>query len=371
MNKRMREIQTQIVSKTAEAKSFMAEGENKDVNKANALLDEVDNLQKEFDTEARIENAAKAGVPAAEPAAEPKMDSIKALATAARNHFKSMNEGTPSAGGYTVPEDIQTKVNTLKEESATLSKLINVEAVNTNKGRRTYKTRSQYTGFTKLGEGAKIGASAGPAFSVVDFEIEKYAGYIPATNELLEDSDAAIATLIMEWLAGEANATDNAEIVAAINLKEATPFAGLDDIKKAVNVTLAAFKGSISILTNSDGLQYLDTLKDANERYLLSPNPANPMEMRLAVGATTIPVVVAPNAVLASNEGKVPFIVGDLREYVKKFDRKQLTLTVSDTAAVTGFNAFEQDMTLFRGIMRADYVVTDAAAIVRGELTIA
>ena len=41
----------------------------------------------------------------------------------------------------------------------------------------------------------------------------------------------------------------------------------------------------------------------------------------------------------------------------------------SNTATVTGFNAFEQDMTLFRGIMRADFVVKDSTAVVRGTIT--
>ena len=40
MNKRMRELQALITSKTAEAKSFM-DGENKDIVKANSILDEV------------------------------------------------------------------------------------------------------------------------------------------------------------------------------------------------------------------------------------------------------------------------------------------------------------------------------------------
>ena len=41
MNKKMREILAKIQAKTAEAKGFM-EGENKDIDKANALMDEVD-----------------------------------------------------------------------------------------------------------------------------------------------------------------------------------------------------------------------------------------------------------------------------------------------------------------------------------------
>ena len=174
-----------------------------------------------------------------------------------------------------------------------------------------------------------------------------------------------------EWLAEEGVATENAQILAKINEKDATALAGIKDIKKAVNVTLAAFAGSVRIVTNSDGLQYLDTLEDGNKRPLLSPDPVKPMEMYLSVGVRRIPVTVVPNEVMPSGEGnKIPFIIGDLREYMKQFDRKQLTLMTSNVAAVTDFNAFEEDMTLIRAIMRADWVVNDDAAIVRGELAV-
>lgn len=370
MNKKMRELQALITSKTAEAKSFM-DGENKDITKANAILDEVDALQKEFETEDRILKAGKAGVPAEEPKEEPKADSVKAFADAARHGFKTMTEGVQADGGYTVPVDISTKINTLKENHFSLRSYVDHETVSTNAGSRTYKTRAQQTGFTVVGEGGKIGATAEPKFSRIDYSIKKYAGYLPVTNELLADSDAAIANVIMEWLAGESVATENAQILTKINSVDATALTGIKDIKKAINVTLSAFKGSVVIYTNDDGVQYLDTLEDKNGRPLLSPDPAKPMELRLSVGARSIPVVQIPNEVLASDGTKVPFIMGDLKEFMKEFDRAQLSIMPSTTAAIGNFNAYEQDMTLFRAIMRADFVVKDNKAIVRGEITVA
>ena len=152
----------------------------------------------------------------------------------------------------------------------------------------------------------------------------------------------------------------------------------LDGIKKAINVTLGqVYAGSVAIVTNDDGLNYLDTLKDDNKRYLLQPdiNPDNPFSMTLAVGARRIPVVVVPNTILATSEDdEVPFIVGDLKEYCKIFDRQQLSIMTSNVAAVgsgnDAHNAFEEDLTLFRGIMRLDVEVLDAAAIVNGYITV-
>ena len=370
MNKKMRELQALITSKTAEAQSFM-DGENKDIVKANAILDEVDALQKEFDTEERILKASKAGVPAEEPKGEePKADSIKAFADAARNGFKGMSEGSLADGGYIVPNDISTKINKFKENHFSLRSYIDHETVSTNAGSRTYQTRAQQTGFTQVGEGGKIGATAAPKFSRINYAIKKYAGYLPVTNELLADSDAAIANVIMEWLAGESVATENAQILAKVNTVEATAFTGLKDIKKAVNVTLSAFKSSVVIYTNDDGIQYLDTLEDKNGRPLLSPDPYKPMELRLSIGARSVPVVQIPNEVLASDGNTVPVIVADLKEFMKEFDRQQLSVVQSTVASVADFNAFEEDMTLFRGIMRADFVVKDAKAVVRGTITV-
>ena len=371
MNKKMRELQAKIDEQKGLVKGYMVEGEGRDLVKAEEAMNKVDELQKEFDLEKRAFEMGKEK--AKEQTTEVGVkDAIKAFADAARAHFKTAsNEGTPQEGGYTVPEDISTKINEYKQERFSLLSLIDLESVSTMSGARTYKTRAQHTGFTKVGEGGKIGQTGKPAFERIQYAIQKFAGYMPATNELLEDSDAAIASMLIEWLGEEEMATDNAQILAKVNEKDATALTGIKDIKKAINVTLAAFAGSVRIVTNSDGLQYLDTLEDKNGRPLLSPDPVKPMEMYLSVGVRRIPVTVVPNDVLATAENKIPFIMGDLREYMKKFDRKQLTLLTSNIAATTDFNAFEEDMTLFRAIMRADYVVKDAAAIVRGELTVA
>jgi HK97 family phage major capsid protein len=370
----MRELQAEILRKSQEANGYL-EGENKDVEKAAAILDEVDVLQKEFETLERAEKAKKAGVPADGGAADGGLDgaptdSIKAFADAVRSRFKDLNEGAGADGGYTVPEDILTKVNEYKQERFSLATLIDRETVTTKSGRRTYKKRSQHKGFTQVGENGKITKVDAPQFEVMTYNIKKYGGYMPVTNELLEDSDANIADTMIGWLGEEDIATENAQILAKINTKAATPLSSLKDIKKAVNVTLAAFAGTVKIVTNSDGLQYLDTLEDGNGRPLLSPDPVKPMEMYLSVGARRIPVVVVPNAVLPSSEaGVIPFIIGDLFAFLKQFDRKQITLLQSNLAAVGDLNAFEQDLTLIRALTRKDWQIKDSEAIVRGELT--
>lgn len=380
MNKELLALLESINDKKAEVKKLAEENKLDEARKAK---DELKEMQEKFDLlkdldDGKMDDARKKADAKGMKYADQK-DAVKEFADAARRGFKvenSMNEGTPADGGYTVPEDIQTKINERRSAKASLIDLVDVESVTTNKGSRTFKKRSQQTGFQKVGEGGKIGAKATPQFERMDYAISKYAGYFPVTNELLEDSDAAITSVLTAWIGDESRATRNNIIRTAINTKEKTALTSLDDIKKALNVTLgAAFKSTSRVVTNDDGLQYLDTLKDNDGKYLLQPNPANPMQLRLCAGATIVPVTVIPNDDLPSDvstakKRKIPMIIGDLKEGIKFFDRKSLTIMASNLAAAGELNAFEEDLTLFRAIEREDCKVKDDMAFVNGELTI-
>lgn len=373
MNKKMRDLLAQIEAKTKEARSYM-DGENKDVAKAKHILDvEIADLKTEYATEkALYETEKEQNAPTDEQVAEKTVgkkviDSIKAFADMARRGFKSMNETTPADGGYTVPEDITTKINEYRDAKASLLSLVRVEKVKTESGARTFKKRSQHTGFATVGEGGKIGAIATPQFERLAYKITKKAGYLPVTNELLADSDANIANTIIEWFGDESRVTANKSIIEVVGTVEATALNGIDDIKKALNVTLgSAFKATSKIVTNDDGLHYLDTLKDADERYLLSASPADPMKLVLSAGATTVPVVVIPNADLPTVDGRIPVIIGDFNEAIVYFDRELLSIKQSDVAVIGDLNAYEEDLTVFRGIERNDVKLRDAQAIVNG-----
>ena len=383
MNKKMRELLAKIQAKTSEAKSFM-DGENKDVEKANALMDEVDALQKEYETEKRLFEAEKlAGVQATTTPVEDKaqvkevvkVDALTKFGQDAKAGFKldkSMNEGTGADGGYAVPEDIVTRIETHRDAKASLLHLVSQVNVTTNKGQRTFKKRAQQTGFTKVGEGAKIGAKATPQFERINYEIEKYAGYFPVTNEVLEDSDANLANVLIEWIGDESRVTANKLILAEIATKEAVDLKDMDGIKKAINVTLGqAFKSTSKIVTNDDGLQYLDTLVDANGRYILAPMPGDTMSMTLQVGALRVPVEVIPNADMPTEGGKIPFVIGDLKEGIVYWNRKQMNIKLSDVAVIGDLNAYEEDLTLYRAIEREDVTVKDSEAFVNGYITVA
>lgn len=378
MNKKMREILAKIQEKTVQAKAFM-DGENKDIDKANALMDEVDALQKEFETEKRVYEIEKmTGAQGTTTPVEPKgqdketpeVDAVAKFGQDAKAGFKldkTMNEGTNADGGYTVPEDIQTRIEKYRDSKASLLHLVTVVPVTTNKGQRTFKKRAQQTGFTKVGEGGKIGAKGTPQFERINYEIEKYAGYFPVTNEVLDDSDSNLGNVLIEWIGDESRVTANKLILEQIATKAQVDLENMDGIKKAVNVTLGqAFKATTKIVTNDDGLQYLDTLKDQTGRYLLAPMPGDTMTMTLQVGAQRIPVQVIPNADMPSDGTKVPMIIGDLKEGIVYWNRKQMNIKISDVAVVGELNAYEEDLTLYRAIEREDVTTRDTNAFVNG-----
>lgn len=373
MNKKMRELLNKIAQKRMMARDFM-DGENKDLEKVAALMDEADELQKEYDLEARMYAAEKEdNTPTDEEVAEEKANKqeknvIKEVADAIRRVAKTLNEGTGTEGGYTVPADIVTKIQELREAQFSLEELVTVESVSTMAGERTYKTRAQKTGFTKVGEKSAIPAVAGPAFSRLQYAISKYAGYLPITNELLEDSDENLVNTVLAWLADESRVTRNNLILAAIRTKAAKAIdSGIKGIKSVLNKDLGqAFKPTSVVVTNDDGLDYLDQLEDKNGRPLLNPDPTNSANMQLRAGATVVPIKVIPNTDMATTESKVPFLIGDFKEGIVLFDRKKMNIMTSNTAVVGSgkdeINAFEDDYTIFRGIEREDVRVRDNKA---------
>lgn len=370
------------LKKAIEEKLIAAKNEES-VDEKIKLLDEVDALNKELETEERLIEAEKAA--ALEKANEetPKEElkgyekAVKEMAAAARKNF---NEGTGADGGFTVPEDISTRINKFRDANVNLRHLVSIENVKTLSGQRTYQKRGHGTGFSSVAEGSKIPNVTPPKFMRISYNILKYGGYMFSTNELLEDSDANIVETIIEWFGENARVTDNKLVLAALNTKytrtkdpaTAESISGLDDIKKILNVKLGqTFAPTSTIVTNDDGLQWLDTLKDKDGNSLLKEYENDSLKKYVSVGFRKIPLVIIPNNDLASDATKgVPFYIGDLKDAVKLYDRKSLSIKASDVAtAGTGdnaINAFDEDLRVWRGIVRLDTELIDEDAYYLG-----
>lgn len=375
MNKKMRDLLSKIMNKREQAKGYM-DGENKDVEKASALLAEIDALQKEYEVEEKLYKMEKEdNEPNEEDEKEmkAKKSNKESFGAIVKNFVKKaldLETGNANVSAV-VPEDISDEIERLIEVEEDLSSEIEWKVKKTLSGKDRVKARSQYTGFGSVEEGGKIPKTGAPKFNTIDWKITKYGGYMPVTNELLEDSDEDIAKDMKEWLANEGRVTRNNLILAVINEKEAVDLKDMDGIRKTVTVTLgSAFRKISKIITNDDGLNYLDTLKDENGRPLLNPDPTNSAKFTLRCGTVVVPVKAYSNETIPSNGTKAPFIVGALKEAVRGYRRKDLSLMSSNTAVVgegeDALNAFEQDLTLIRGLMRLDTEMRDEKAFVNG-----
>ena len=368
----MRELLGQIQAKSELAKGYL-DGETKDVEKANEIMDQVDALQKEFETEKRIYEAQKSnGIEEAAPIVETEKnteDDVTKFAKAVRTFIKKgLVEGVDEDGGYTVPEDVSTKVEHYKDVDYSLEADIDVVPVSTNKGSRTFQKKGDVDTFVDVDEnGAITNEIEAPKFERLPYVIQDRAGFMPVSNDLVEDSDANIMNIMSEWLAKADVATTNAKVLGLVATKGQTDLVDINGIKKALNVTLGqAYKGGAKIYTNDDGLNYLDTLEDKNGRPLLNPDPTDSAKMTLRCGTTVLPIKVLPNKMFASDGTKVPFIVGNLFDFARKYTRKHLSIKASDVATIGNFNAFAQNMTVLRAIVRDDYRVKDVDSIVNG-----
>lgn len=382
MNQELRDLLDQINNKKQEAIQLV---QNNELDKAKAMKNEIKDLQDKFDTLkdlydhdlSRFQDNLKGGkakniLPKDDEKDGPN-DSTKGFANAARRLFRvnnQMSEGTPADGGYLVPEDIETKINHLRTAKGALQNLVTVTPVKTKSGARTYKTRQNQTGFSEVSEGSAIGQNATPQFSRLTYDVKKYAGYFPVTNELLADSDQNITNELIQWIGDESRITRNKLILNVLDTKQKTAIDGtndgLDAIKKIINVTLdPAFRNSAILVTNQDGFNWLDTLKDGVGRYLLEESLASPTGYRFK----GLDVYMYSNKDLPNDTKagiKAPIIIGDLKEAIQLFDRQKTTIKASDVA----MNAFENDLTLFRAIEREDVKMRDAEAFVYGQVTL-
>ncbi|MCM3448847.1 phage major capsid protein [Bacillus safensis] len=278
--------------------------------------------------------------------------------------FRAMSGKNEEDGGILIPEDISRTIKELKREQLhQLEQYVTVEPVATRSGSRMLEKNADMTPFQDIKEMGNIPETDQPKFTKLSYSITDYAGLLPLSNTLLQDTDQAIMTYVAKWFVKKSVATRNALILKILDDLKKVEFKGLDDIKKTLNVTLdTAISAGAIIMTNQDGFNYLDQLKDADGKYLLKDIPSEPTN-KMLFGRR---VVVISNKILKTKAGKAPVIVGDLKEAVVLFDRQQQSIDYTNLAA----GSFETNTTKVRAIEREDVRKWDEEAVVYGQLSI-
>ncbi|MDU4872942.1 MAG: phage major capsid protein [Veillonella parvula] len=380
MNEKERELRQKMAAKNEEIRSLMNEGKLDDAEQA---TEELRRLKRELQVEITLGEKSVDTVP---PEArqhqnhDNDIDVNQIMARALRGNQLSkeenevlvrastLNEGTGKDGGFIVPKDVQTAINELKRTLNPLDELVRIEKVATMSGERTYEKLSTMTAFPNVAELANIANLETPEFNRVEYKVQKYAGILPISSELLADTDQNLLNYLYRWLAKKDTITRNTEIAKLINTLTKKPITGIDGLKDVLNVDLDPAIALTSILlTNQDGYNYLDKLKDTQGHYLLQPNPLNPTEKMLSGKV----VKVVSNKVLPTDTSgsskNAPVIIGDLTEAITLFDREAITLLGTNI----GGNAFVTDGYNIRGTLRFDTKIVDNEAAVFGQLKLA
>lgn len=278
----------------------------------------------------------------------------------------SLSSGTPADGGLLIPIDQQTQINELKRQYSPLRELVTVEPVSTLSGNRVLEKDAEHTAFAQFTEGNGLAEAPSPQFAKIDYTIKNYGGILPVPKTLLADQQANLKGYLNKWLAKKAVATENGLIISLLNALPKVDLENIDDIKDILDVTLdPAISSLAAIVTNQDGFNYFNKLKDSQGNYLLEKDPKNPTK-RLLAGKE---VIVLSNKVLKTTgtaPEKAPVIIGSLKEAVVLFDRETISLLSTDV----GGDAFKNNRVDIRAIMRLDVKGFDTSAVVYGEVAL-
>ncbi|MEE6183176.1 phage major capsid protein [Bacillus pretiosus] len=385
MDKHEQELRQKVADLKAKAEEFNNSGKYED---AKAKIEEAKNAKNELDNylamkQIQVPEPVNSQTGALPPASVNNEDPsykevfMKAIrgqnltheeASVMQEYKAALSENAGKDGGFIVPEDITTTINQLKQTVDNLEQYVNVQPVSTNKGSRTLEKRAASTPFAPLSEYGKPNAMqeiASPEFERLSYAIEDYAGFLPVPNDLLDDTDQALEEYLRQWIAKKSIATRNYLILQELNKLTKVDFKDYKGIKTALNVTLdPAFADGANIFTNQDGFNYLDQLEDKDGRPLLQPDPTNPTR-KLLSGKPVIPL--SNKTIATDKDGKAPFIVGNLKEAIILWDRKQLSIDMT----TEGGNAWRTNTSEFRAIEREDITPWDTEAVVYGQITVA
>lgn len=287
-----------------------------------------------------------------------------------------MTEGDPdeneeSDGGFTVPEDVSTDIIELRRTENDLEMYVNTEHVTTKSGSRVIEIDADSTPWQDVDEGGEFPEEDTPKFKQIKYEIKKKGGILKTTRELLQDTAANILAYLNKWIAKKSRATRNAAILKvldSITAGKEVAVSSFDDFKDVFNVKLdSAIATSSIVLTNQDGFNYLDKLKDKDGNYIMQADVTDKTKMLLF---GKYPVHVVSNKTLKSATGsgneKYPVYMGDLKEAVTLFDREKITIELSTEAG----DLWSKDLTGIKVRDRFDVQAVDDSAVIKGEITV-
>ena len=308
------EEEVSTVEKSLE--DIQKELEEKQAEKAK-LEEEIEELQKQVDEQNRKAPTFKD----VEQRGGKKLEQRDAIAKFIRTGQTRDIEGlktTDSGSAALIPTEVL-KPHFLEKTRNPLLDLVQRVKVNSGSGKYPVikKTDSKMASTDELKANPELGK---PSISEIDYSIKTYRGYIPVSQEMIDDADYDIMSIVEDEVFNQGENTE-LSLVATI-LKSATQAdaAGFDGIKDIYNKKLKSIYKASIVVTQSM-FAALDKVKDKNGRYMLQTDVASPTGYSFG-GKTIYPV----DDTVFGAEGDMKFFIGDVSEFVKLFDRSQVSV---------------------------------------------
>ncbi|PKM71512.1 MAG: phage major capsid protein [Firmicutes bacterium HGW-Firmicutes-16] len=385
MNKKMREIYEKMQAKLKEIETLSVDEKN--AGTVATLFDELDALQKSYDTEAKLYDAQKkfaglaGGVEVPAPTSEKsgltgfgvisKMvrgqrleeDEMKFI-TPQNEVQKALITGADAVNGenFLVPEDVRTAIIELRRTYISLkdSGVVTVIPTQSLAGSFNFESGTP-SGLTNFSDGGAVSTGADPTFVQKPFSIALYGMIIPISNVLTMTEKSGLMAYLNKWFVKNAVLTENAQIIAKLKVgKPAKALSGWETLKASINKDLdPSCKIGGVIVTNQSGFVYLDSEKDLTGKPILQPNPANSTQKIFQDMA----VLVLPDAQLPDVSSKHPFFYGRTSDGCWFIDLLGYLFASSEHA---GFSKNQTHMRMIEGF---DTVQADKDAYCYGLLT--
>ena len=253
---------------------------------------------------------------------------------------------TSVEGGALIPEELLKPVKTL-EDTIDLSKLVNVAKVSSGAGKYPVIKKSG-SAMVSVAELAANPELAKPTITEVPYDIETYRGYIPVSQEVIDDADYDVTGMIAEEIADQELNTKNTAIATVLKTATAKAVTGFDGLKAVFNVDLKRVYNAKAVISSSL-YNELDTTKDNNGRYLLQD------DVTVASGKKLFghEVVVLDDDIIGTTAGDLVGFIGDPKAFCTLFDRKRASVKWVDN------DVYGQ---LLAGFVRFDVEKVDADA---------
>lgn len=308
-----------------------------------SLEEEITELESEL--EASNRKKPKAGGKRNMPEQKETREAINAFVRS-KGVIKEERGFTSIEGGALIPEDLMAPKKELVDE-LDLTKYVRNLPVNRGSGKYPIIKKSNGK-FVSVEELAKNPELATPTFDEVTYDIKTYRGYVPVSQEAIDDADYDIAGLIADDIRDQDLNTKNAQIAAIFKTAKAKAVTGLDGIITMFNKDFKKVY-NIKAFVSSSLFNVLDLLKDKNGRYLLEDDITVASGKRIKGKE----VVVLDDDVIGTNDGDLVGFFGDSYEFITLFNRKQASVKWVD------HNVYGQ---LLAGFVRFDVKAVDPAA---------